>query len=52
MVRARERHFDRVVWPEFGRLHTELQLYFQDVTDHLITRATRSDGDDSNIGQR
>ena len=52
MVRARERHFDRVVWAEFGRLHAELQLYFQDVTDHLITRAMGSDGDDSNIGQR
>ena len=52
MVRAGGRHFDRVVWAEFGRLHTELQLYFQDVTDHLITRAMGSDGDDSNIGQR
>ena len=52
MVRARERHFDRVVWAEFGRLHTELLFYFQDVTDHLITRAMGSDGDDSNIGRR
>ena len=52
MVRARERHFDRVVWAEFSHLQTELELYFQDVTDHLITRAMGSDGDDSNIGQR
>ena len=52
MVRARERHFDRVVWPEFSNLQTELELYFQDVTDHLITRAMGSDGDDSTIGQR
>ena len=52
MVRARERHFDRVVWAEFGRLHTELLFYFQDVTDHLITRAMGSDGDDSTIGGR
>ena len=52
MVRARERHFDRVVWAEFSRLHTELELYFQDVTDDLITRAMGSDGDDSTIGQR
>ena len=52
MVRARERHFDRVVWAEFSHLQTELELYFEDVTDHLITRAMGSDGDDSNIGQR
>ena len=52
MVRARERSFDRVVWAEFSRLHTELQLYFQDVTDHLITRAMGSDGDDTTIGHR
>ena len=47
MVRARERVFDRVVWTEFSRLHTELEIYFADVTDHLITRAMGSDGDDS-----
>ena len=52
MVRARERHFDRVVWAEFCRLHTELEHYFQDVTDHLITRAMGSDGDDSTLGGR
>ena len=47
MVRARERDFDREVWPEFGMLHSELEIYFQDVTDYLTTRAMRSDGDDS-----
>ncbi len=52
MVRARERYFDRVVWAEFSRLQTELELYFEDVADHLITRAIGSDGDGSNIGQR
>ena len=52
MVRARERHFYRVVWAEFSHLQTELEFYFQDVTDHLITRAMGSDGDDSNIGRR
>ena len=40
MVRARERSFDRMVRAEFGRLQTELQLYFEDITDHLITRTT------------
>ena len=52
MVRARERVFDRVVWTEFSRLHTELEVYFADVTDHLITRAMGSDGDDSTLEQR
>ena len=52
MVQARERSFDRVVWPEFSRLQTELELYFQDVADYLITRAMGSDGDDSAIGRR
>ena len=52
MVRVRERHFYRVVWAEFSHLQTELEFYFQDVTDHLITRAMGSDGDDSNIGRR
>ena len=33
MVRARERDFDREVWPEFSMLHTELEIYFQDVTE-------------------
>ena len=52
MIRAREQDFDRVVWTEFSRLQTELELYFQDVTDYLITRAMGSDGDDSTIGRR
>lgn len=29
MVRARERQFDRVVWAEFSRLQTELELHFR-----------------------
>ena len=52
MVRARERSFDREVWTEFTRLHTELESYFEDVTDYLVTRAMGSDGDDSAIGRR
>ena len=52
MVRARERAFDREVWAEFSRLHDELESYFEDVTDHLITRAMGSDGDDSALGRR
>ena len=52
MVRARERDFYREVWPEFSMLHTELEIYFQDVTDYLITRAMRSDGDDNALDRR
>ena len=52
MVRVRERVFDRVVWTEFSWLHTELEIYFTDVTDHLITRAMGSDDDDSTLDRR
>ena len=52
MVRARERTFDREVWAEFSRLHDELENYFEDVTDYLISRAMGSDGDDSALGRR
>ena len=52
MVRAREQEFDRVVWLEFSMLHTELEAYFEDVTDHLISRAMGSDGDDSALDLR
>ena len=47
VVSAREREFNRVVWPEYSRLQTELESYFEDVTDHLISRVMGSDGDDS-----
>lgn len=49
MVRACERDFDRAVWPEFNRLQTELELYFEETVDHLVTTAMRSDGDDSDL---
>ena len=52
MVRARERDFDGVVWPEFERLHSELESYFEDVTDDLITRVMGSDGGDSALDER
>ena len=44
---AREWEFNRVVWPEYSSLQTELESYFEDVTDDLITRVMGSDGDDS-----
>ena len=52
MVRTRERDFDGVVWPEFERLHSELESYFEDVTDDLITRVMGSDGGDSALDER
>ena len=47
VVRAREREFNRVIWPDYSSLQTELESYFEDVTDHLITRVMGSDGNDS-----
>jgi hypothetical protein len=44
MIRARQRAFDRLVWSEFSRLQTELEIYFEEVVDHLITDAMRADG--------
>ncbi len=49
MVRAREREFDRVVWREYCHLQDELELYFEDTVDYLITSVMRSDGDDSGL---
>ncbi|MCY4065757.1 MAG: hypothetical protein OXF57_05260 [Rhodospirillaceae bacterium] len=49
VVSAREREFNRVVWPEYSRLQTELESYFEDVTDHLVSRVMGSDGDDSGL---
>ena len=47
MVRAREREFDRRAWQEYCRLHDELADYFNDVTDHLISRVMGSSGSSS-----
>jgi hypothetical protein len=49
MVRVQEGAFDRVVWAEFSRLQTALELYFEETVDHLITEAMHSDGDDSTL---
>lgn len=49
VVSAREREFNRVVWPEYSRLQTELESYFEDVTDHLVSRVMGADGDDSGL---
>lgn len=47
MVRAREREFDQIVWPEFSSLQSELTIYFEEIVDHLITEAMRADADDA-----
>ncbi|MDF2369548.1 MAG: hypothetical protein P1V21_02025 [Rhizobiaceae bacterium] len=47
MVRTQEKFFDKVVWTEFSKLHTELMFYFEDTVEHLISTAMQSDGDDS-----
>ena len=41
----------RVLWPDFERLHDELESYFEDVTDHLIEEALGSDGEDGGLGR-
>ena len=52
MARAREEDFKRVIWSEFCQLHDELEHYFEAVSDQLITRAMRSDGNDSTLDAR
>ena len=52
MARARPEDFKRIVWREFCQLHDELERYFEDVSDQLITRAMRSDGNDSTLDAR
>ncbi len=44
MVRVREEEFYREAWPEYCQLHAELASYFNDVTDHLISRVMGSGG--------
>ena len=44
MVRVRERQFEREVWREYYQLQSELSDYFNDVTDHLISRVMGSGG--------
>ncbi|MDE2790230.1 MAG: hypothetical protein OXI81_07380 [Paracoccaceae bacterium] len=44
MVRVRERQFDRQVWQEYCQLQSELAAYFNDVTNHLISRVMGSEG--------
>ena len=51
MVRVRERQFDRVAWPEYLQLQSELNAYFNDVTDHLISRAMGSRGSSTDTRQ-
>ena len=44
MVRVREREFYREAWPEYCQLQAELAAYFNDVTDHLISRVMGAGG--------
>ena len=46
MVRVQERAFDRLVWAEFSRLQSALEIYFEETVEHLITQTMHSDGDD------
>ncbi|KKZ14131.1 MAG: hypothetical protein TH68_05630 [Candidatus Synechococcus spongiarum 142] len=52
MARARPGDFKRVIWSEFCQLHDELERYFEEVSDQLITRAMGSDGNASTVDGR
>ncbi len=49
MVNGPRGLLENVVWAEFSELQTELARYFEETTDHLISTAMGSDGDDTNI---
>jgi len=52
MVRVRQSSFDRTVAEEFRTLHRELTGYFNEMVEHLIADAMKSDGDDETLEQR
>lgn len=52
MVRVRQRAFEATVAAEFRTLHGELIGYFDEMVDHLIADAMRSDGNDETLEQR
>ncbi len=49
MARAPRKFLEDVVWAEFSALQDELNTYFTETVDHLISAAMNSDGDDSNM---
>jgi len=52
VVRVRRARFERTVATEFRTLHRELTAYVDEMVDHLIADAMRSDGDDATLEQR
>ncbi len=52
MVRVGQGFVERMLWPEFDRLHRERESCFEDVTDRLIEDALGSGGEDGGLGQR
>lgn len=52
VVRARQADFDRTVAHEFHTLHREVTAYFDEMVNHLIADAMKSDGDDETLEQR
>ena len=52
MVRVRQTSFEQTVGEEFRTLHRELTGYFNEMVEHLIADAMRSDGDDETLEQR
>jgi len=52
MVRVRQSSFEQTVAEEFRTLHRELTGYFNEMVEHLIADAMKSDGDDETLEQR
>jgi hypothetical protein len=49
MVRAPRRFFEEVVWKQFSNLHTDLELYFEQVTEKLIRESIFADTSDAEV---
>ena len=52
MVRASQREFERTIAAEFRKLHGELTRYFDEMVNHLIADAMKSDGSDDGLELR
>ena len=52
MVRTNKADFERTIATEFRMLHRELTRYFDEMVDHLIADAMKSDGNTETLEQR
>lgn len=52
MARAPKTMLEDVIWAEFSSLQKELEVYFEDTVEHLISSVMHADGDDSDLTAR